>query len=198
MKKKPVNVNGIKEIHVHHYHRNVTVLEQAFIGMIASAIEVYKQESFGALIGEVHKKHYLVFDSYTFQTAKRTTVSVTVKKARQERLDNALKFFTKSKVLGDFHSHPEGPHYLSKWDKDEIVKGPSLVSVLVSIYRTSRHTPWTRNEDLSISGSLAKKYFIRISAFEADKQKGRVCPIKVVCPYLRKINKLKLYEQRIQ
>ena len=175
------------------FERNATITEQAFVGMIVSAIEVFKKESYGALIGEVHRKHFLVTDSYTYQTAKRDYMAVSVLRTRQLRVSRSLGLFTNSKVIGDFHSHPGGPNFLSEWDKKDLLKLCQGLTVLVSIFESDKERKWEFNTDLSISGSISKRYFIKMSAFEVDREKQKIYPIKIVCPYLRKFNKNRLY-----
>jgi proteasome lid subunit RPN8/RPN11 len=179
------------------HQRNATIKEQAFVGMIASALEVYKKESFGLLIGEIHKKHYLIVDTYTYQAAQRKYESVGITPQKKNRINNSLRFFSSSRVIGDFHSHPEGPDFLSGCDKTDTLSGNTELTILVSVYKTKTRHKWRFNKDLSISGSVGNTYFIKIVAFEANKKEKRVNPIKIVCPYLTKINKLKLFEKRV-
>ena len=179
------------------HQRNVTITEQAFVGMVASSLEVYKKESFGLLIGEVHKKHYLVLNTYTYQAAQRDYESVSITPQKKNRIDTSLRFFTPSKIIGDFHSHPDGPGFLSACDKIDTLSGKTELTILVSVYKARSRHKWKTNKDLSVSGSIGNTYFIKIFAFEADKKGKKVNPIKIVCPYLKKINKLKLFEKRL-
>ncbi|MBI2146932.1 Mov34/MPN/PAD-1 family protein [Candidatus Woesearchaeota archaeon] len=195
---------GIRRRKLEHYtivqpfgkRRNVTITEAAFSEMVMACLEVYKKESFGILLGEVHKKHYLVTDTYYYQEAKRTYDAVDVKQNRINRINSLLTYFSTSKVIGDFHSHPGGPSVLSGFDKEEILHGDTQLAVLVCIWPEKRQIPWRVDKDLSISGTAAEKYFVKIRAFEADTKANRVYPIKIVCPYLRKFNKLRLYVKK--
>lgn len=177
--------------------RKVIIQKQAFIGIISSVIEVYKKEAYGELIGTVDNNHYIVKNTYTYQTAKRTYVSVSVKTHRENRLNRTLSFFTTSKVIGSFHSHPEGPHYLSKWDAKQIKGTKPEIDVLISIYKTKRLRQWKTNKDLSISGTIGCQFLLKISAFERDKKTKKMVPLKIECPYMERVNKLKLYAQTV-
>ena len=53
------------------FTRNATITEPALLHLIVSSIETYKKETFGLLLGEVHKKHYLIKEAIPVQTAKR-------------------------------------------------------------------------------------------------------------------------------
>ena len=174
--------------------RNATIAQQAFIGMITNAIEVYKKECFGLLLGKKHKKHYHVTDTIAFQTAKRDYEWVNIKANRINRMNFALSHLSDEQVIGDFHSHPEGPDKLSPTDKSDLFKHLTTLTCLVSIYKTKKCEKWKFCDDKSVCGTIGSKYFVRIIAYEIDQKKKELSRIKVVCPYIRKINKLRLYK----
>src|SRR3989338_1795094 len=82
-----------------HHRRNVTIQEAAFSELILACLEVYKRECFGILLGEVHKKHYLITDTYYFQDAKRTYDGVDVKQNRINRVNKLLSYLSTDKVI---------------------------------------------------------------------------------------------------
>ena len=51
--------------------------------------------------------------------------------------------------------------------------------------------------DKNLIGDIGNKYHVKIMAFEYDKRKDNVYQIKIVCPFLRKINKLKQLTKKI-
>jgi len=174
--------------------RNATISKNAFIGMIANAIEVYKKECFGILIGTKHKKHYHVTDTIAFQTAKRDYEWVNIKAHRINRINFALSHLSDEQVIGDFHSHPEGPEKLSGADIEDLLKHITTLTCLVSIYKTKKCEKWVYCDDKSVCGSIGSKFFVRIIAYEIDHKKKSIDRIKIVCPYIKIINKLKLYK----
>lgn len=176
-----------------HRRRNVTIQELAFSEMIIASLEVYKKECFGLLLGEVHKHHYLVTDTYYFQDAKRSYDGVDVNQIRMNRVDKLLNFLSTDKVIGDFHSHPNGPMVLSGFDKYEVLHGETSLAMLVGIWPMKKEQPWKVHDDYSISGTIAGRYFVRIRAFEADKKANRIYHIRIVCRCLKKMNKLRTY-----
>lgn len=176
-----------------HHRRNVTIQEAAFSELILACLEVYKRECFGILLGEVHKKHYLVTDTYYFQDAKRTYDGVDVKQNRINRVNKLLGYLSTDKVIGDFHSHPGGPMVLSGFDKYEILHGNTDLALLVCIWPQKKCEPWHLNKDLSLTGTIAGKYYLHVRAFEADKKHNRIFPIKIVCPCLKKFNRLRVH-----
>lgn len=180
-----------------HGASNATLSRQAFIDMITNAVEVYKKESFGILIGVRHKKHYFVSDVIAYQMATNEYETVDVTTFRVNRINFALSHLTNQKVIGDFHSHPEGPDRLSATDVADLFKGTPTLTCLVSIYKSRKCEQWKRNPDNSISGSIGGKFFIRIAAFEVVHKKSQLRRLKIVCPYLKRINKLKLHKKAL-
>ena len=170
-------------------NRNLTLSEDAFISLVTSCVEVYKKESFGLLLGIMHRKHYMVIDTINYQSAKRGYVEVSVTANKVKRMNYVLKRVTDLRVIGDFHSHPDGPEYLSETDYDEIAKSGTPLSVLVVVKKTRKHGKWEVHKDLSVSGTIGNRFFVKILAFEFDGRE--IYPIKIVCPYVKELNKMK-------
>jgi len=175
-------------------HRNMTLSNDAFAGIISKAIEVYKKETFGLLLGRKHKKHYHVTGTYAFQTAERGYEFVNIKANRINRINYALGHLSNKTVVGDFHSHPEGPEKLSPTDREDLLRRPTTLTCLVNIYKTKKCEKWKFCEDKSICGTIGSKYLIRIIAYEVNHKTRSIDRIKIVCPYVRKINKLGFYK----
>jgi proteasome lid subunit RPN8/RPN11 len=169
-------------------NRNLTLSEDAFISLVTSCVEVYKKESFGLLLGIMHRKHYMVIDTINYQSAKRGYVEVSVTANKVKRMNYVLKRVTDLRVIGDFHSHPDGPEYLSETDYDEIAKSGTPLSVLVVVKKTRKRRKWEVHKDLSVSGNIGSKFFVKILAFEFDGRE--IYPIKIICPYIKELNKL--------
>lgn len=169
-------------------NRNLTLSEDAFISLVTSCVEVYKKESFGILLGIMHRKHYMVIDTINYQSAKRGYVEVSVTPNKVKRMNYVLKRVTDLRVIGDFHSHPDGPEYLSETDYDEIAKSGTPLSVLVVVKKSRKHRKWEVHKDLSVSGNIGSRFFVKILAFEFDGRE--IYPIKIICPYIKELNKL--------
>lgn len=173
-----------------NFKRNLTLGERAFISMVTSCVEVYKKESFGVLLGKMHKKHYMVIDTINYQSAKRGYVEVTVSDAKVKRMNYVLGCIADFRVIGDFHSHPDGPDHLSETDYEELAEGGTPLTVLVVVKKSSKIKDWVVNKDMSISGSVGKRFFVKLMAYEFDGRE--IYPIKIVCPYIKKLNKEKM------
>jgi proteasome lid subunit RPN8/RPN11 len=175
--------------------RNATISQQAFVGMITNAIEVYKKETFGILLGKKHKKHYYVADTIAYQTAKRGYETVNITSNRVNRINLVLKHLTDQQVIGDFHSHPEGPEKLSPTDVADLFSGAPSLTCLVSVYKSKKCQPWKCNADYSLSGTIGTKYFVKVIAYEIRHKENSLERIKIICPYIRKLNSSELYKR---
>ena len=131
----------------------------------------------------------MVIDTINYQSAKRGYVEVSVTPNKVKRMNYVLKRVTDLRVIGDFHSHPDGPEYLSDTDYDEIARSGTPLSVLVVVKKTRKHRRWKVHKDLSVSGNIGSKFFVKIMAFEFDGRE--IYPIKIVCPYVKELNKMR-------
>lgn len=170
---------------------------QAFIDLVVSALEVYKKEAFGLLIGRMEGSFYFVSDIIPYQSAQRSYEWVNMSSQRINRINFALGHLTKHEVIGDYHSHPQGPDKLSATDVNDLFKGMKKLTCLVSVYKKRSQERW-RHEDYSIMGSIGGRYFVRLMAYEVDRKGHIVHRINVVCPYLKRVNKSKLYRVRMK
>ena len=172
--------------------RSAFLSRQAFIDLVVSALEVYKKESFGLLIGRVGGSRYFVSDIIPYQSAQRSYEWVNMSSQRINRINFALGHLTKHEVIGDYHSHPQGPDKLSATDVSDLFKGVRGLTCLVSVYKKKSREPW-RHSDYSIMGSIGGRFFVRLMAYEVDRKGHIIHRINVVCPYMKRVNKAKLY-----
>jgi len=191
---KKKSAGGRKKRRIHH--RNVTLSKQAFIGMITNSIEVYKKETFGFVLGRKHRNHYFAADTATFQSADRDYEYVNIKANKINRMNYALRHLTNYELIGDYHSHPGGPDRLSNVDVEDLLRKITRLTFLISIYKTNRCVAWEYSDDGGVVGTIGSRYLVKIKAYEIDHKERIVHEIKIVCPYIRKINKYSLYKDR--
>ncbi|HLC19397.1 MAG TPA: Mov34/MPN/PAD-1 family protein [Candidatus Nanoarchaeia archaeon] len=173
------------------------VSRQAFIDLVISALEVYKKEAFGLLIGRTEGSQYFISDIIPYQSAQRSYEWVNMSSQRINRINFALGHLTNHEVIGDYHSHPQGPDKLSATDVSDLFKGARRLTCLLSVYKKKSCEPW-RHEDYSIMGSIGGRYFVRLMAYEVDRKRGIIHRINVVCPYMKRVNKAKLFKTRVK
>lgn len=187
-----LNVRGSKTPHIifnRHVMKSAIIRKQTFISMVVSCIEVYKKEALGLLLGRIENGNYVITDAVSYQSAKRDYEYVSIDVKRQKRVDNALRFLTKSRVVGDFHSHPDYIGKLSKHDKQELLEAEDgFVSITLVVKKTKTLKLWKRNADESTSGTIGNNFFVKITAFHVNN-KGRIVPVRIKCDSFKDINK---------
>lgn len=161
---------------------------QRLSGLLISAVEVYKRECFGLLIG--HRDHkagranFIIEHAIPFQTAGRRHKGVVTNPRAHKRIERFLANIPQTSVIGDFHSHTmwgysRAPSHPSSTD----VAGmqPDQVYLIVSVNDRLREVPWNYNDDGSLSGTSDEHYF-RLTAYTLnDSKETRRVPI--LCPY---------------
>ncbi len=166
----------------------VYVSQNAFWGLLISAVEVYKRECFGLLIGYRDRKRqdemFIVEHALPFQTAGRQHKGVVSNPRAHKRIDRFLRNMPHLSVIGDFHSHTmwgysRAPSHPSATDAEGMK--PGHVYVILSINDRLREVPWNYNDDASLSGTTDDHYF-RLTAYTLNGAAGpRRIPI--LCPY---------------
>lgn len=172
-------------------HRRLFLKRDAIVDMITAAVEVYKKEAFGYLLGHKHRKKYEIADAVTFQVVKREYEYVQISERSINKLNYVLSHISDVQIIGDFHSHPDFPDHLSEWDKRAIAREGSQVAMVVLVKKTNRKKKWHFHADGSVSGSLGNRYYVKMRAYEFDKKLKRVCRLKISAPYIKKIQLLK-------
>jgi len=169
----------------------VVLRKDALVAIIVAAIEVFKKECYGLLLGEKKRNLIIIKDAFGFQTAMRNYYSSSVFEFREKRVNNTLKYLTALKLVGDFHSHTNGSENLSDADKKFLRQaGSNYVSLLVVINKTRKTTPWKYNaRKKCLSGSIGRKFFVKIQAFVYDENADRVKKVRLSFPRKKELNK---------
>lgn len=154
--------------------------ETGFITLTLSAIETsIKYESSGYLLGYKVGKTFFVENVIPYQIARRTPDSIDVHPLKRRRIQKVFKNYMKYRIIGEFHTHPEGGIKLSMDDKEYIRDNNYELEIVVAITKGDGESPWDYAKGV-LSGSI-DKYFIQIAGW-------RVYPKKVVkqtlqCPF---------------
>lgn len=164
------------------------ISQNAFWGLLISAVEVYKRECFGLLIGYRDRKGpeemYIVEHALPFQSAGRRHKGVVSNPRAHRRIERFLRTIPQLSVIGDFHSH-------TMWGYSRAASRPSdtdvesmateNVYVIVSINDKLRGVPWSYNDDGSLSGTTDDHYF-RLTAYTVNAA-GETRRMPILCPY---------------
>lgn len=171
---------------------DVIIRANAFIGLVSSVAEGFKNEVGGLVFGDQYATSgKIVIDVVIpLQTAKRKPSKVHYHPKRTKRVQSLWDDLSPYWYLGSFHSHPEyrGKKYPptpSETDIDSM--DLRELEIIVSIWKKKRSEPLGYiKDDLRISGTVGD-YHIRIASWYKNKT-GDVVEQELFCPYLRVIN----------
>ncbi len=168
------------------------ISQNAFWDLLISAVEVYKRECFGLLIGYRDQKGpeetYIVEHAVPYQTAGRRHKGVVSNPRAHRRIERFLRNIPQLSVIGDFHSHTMwGYSRAASHPSDTDLQGmdPENVYLIVSVNDRLREVPWNYNDDGSLSGTTDEHHF-RLTAYTVTTARNtarepRRTPI--LCPY---------------
>ena len=158
--------------------------DKAFLSIILSCVEVYKNECLGVLLGFKTRGLIVVEYAIPFQSAKRTPNEVIPNWRRELKVIEVLPQLIHLEKLGYFHSHPQWGHSkgmakLSEADKDSMTEGD--LEVVVAINDAVRKSAW-RELTSGLSGTIGD-YRITIAGFYKRASDNRIKQYRVMCPY---------------
>jgi len=159
----------------------VYISESAFLGLLVSAIEVFKKECYGLLLGHRDKEMFIVDHAVACQKAERHSSWV---KAKEKSYKKVVKFFENLPnlyIIGDFHSHPkDGGPMLSSEDIEGMVE--SEVYIVIDIKEKNKDKWWGYNDDGTLSGTT-DNYFLKIAAYYLNNSTGKPKSADIICPF---------------
>jgi len=161
-----------------------TISEEAFLGLVLSAIEVYKRECLGLLLGYRLKDRFLIEYAIPYQTAERSHDLVDINNKYHRRLKGALEALHKWDFIGDFHSHPQyGPAKGNVSPSREDIKDvpENSIFVIVAINDRKKQQFFEENKDGTVSGVVGDHH-IKIACFYKEK-KNKVRSVPVSCQF---------------
>lgn len=153
--------------------------EHVFWALLVSAIEVYKKECYGLLLGYRGGGRFLVENAIAVQKAERHATWVKAKDASFRKILSFFRNLPHLDLVGDFHSHPNALPTLSKEDVESM--RPGDLSIVVEIRDRAKEQYWRYNEDGTLSGSTDDHY-LKVAAFTKDRR-GKVSPVEILCPF---------------
>lgn len=176
----------------------VYISANAFGALLISAIEVYKKECFGIVLGYRDGSNiYIMEHAISYQTANRRHTSVERNGRASRRMHKFLANLPHLSVIGDFHSHTgwgdlKGVGVLSTQDVCDMT--PGYVSIIIVANDKRRTSAWQYNGDGTLSGTI-DEYHFRIGGYYLDEF-SRAKRASIFCPYAIGFN-AKESQQRI-
>lgn len=163
----------------------VYISSNAFWALLISAIEVYKRECFGLLLGYRDSGNiYIVEHAISYQTANRRHTSVEKNGRASRRMEKFLANLPHLSLIGDFHSHTgwgdlKGVGNLSTQDILDMV--PHTLYLIIVANDKRRNSAWQYNGDGTLSGTV-EDYHFRIGGYYLDEF-SRPKRANIFCPY---------------
>jgi proteasome lid subunit RPN8/RPN11 len=156
--------------------------QEAFLGLIVSAIETYKKECFGSLLGYDTRNRKIIELALPSQVAERTYRGVEPDWKRLSQSKEILKQLSTLEHLGYFHSHAQydkkrSDTKLSSPDKESTKK--TDIEIIVSINDKKRTQKW-KIVKKELHGTISK-YQIYIARYHKNKT-GNIKKIPMYSP----------------
>lgn len=157
--------------------------KEAFLGLLLSAIETYKKECFGSLLGYITGKRILIELTIPTQVAERKFSTVEPDWKRLAQSKKIMSQHTAYSHLGYFHSHPQfgKKRYDTKQsEKDIDSMENSELEIIIAINNKLRSQRWNivRKE---LRGSVGD-YSIRIAAYYRNND-GEIIKYPISCSF---------------
>ena len=163
--------------------------ENVFVGLVLSAVEVYKKECFGLLLGYRTPEKYIVEHAIPYQSVKRGHNWTELRSDKWKMIQEVVKSFPKLDMIGDFHSHTmygEVRARVSLSADDIDYMEPHDLQIVIAVNENKRSRPWTLNFDRTVSGSVDRFHF-KLAGYYFDNGhrngNGRPRLAEIVCPF---------------
>ena len=162
----------------------VHLSEIAFTGMLLAALEAFRKESYGLLLGQQTKDCLVIQYAIPYQTARRHNSWVQRNEAAHGRMEKFLANLHHLNLIGDFHSHTSRAGHvalcrLSALDKQSLHN--QGVCLVLAMNPRVKYQPWRYNCDGSISGTV-EDFFVKIGAWHGGAN-GQASRAQLVCPF---------------
>ena len=173
----------------------VHIRKEAFLVMVWAAIETFRKECLGFLLGyppTAEKNFYNITDAVPFQKVRRrSNLEVTLSDRADARFKNFISGIDSvyPKYLGDFHSHSEWGNYtpmsdMSEEDLKQFAKTSEPLEFIIGISaRKKGRAVWELLTDGSVKGSFSK-FNLHFNVYTLVSEDAPVVPqrLRIVAP----------------
>lgn len=159
----------------------------AFLSIVSSAVETFKHETIGYLIGIKGENKFMVEYAIPYLTAESGFAHATIDLKRVQRINAILKKFSEGlEFIGDYHSHTvfgDNPASVKPSTSDLVSTSAGELNLICAINAKKRSAKWHENPHGSLVGSVGE-YHIEIGGYYIAKPNfGRKYQrVKVKCP----------------
>jgi len=159
----------------------------AFLAMISSAVETFRKETIGYLIGLKGENKFRVEYAIPYLTAESGFAHTTLDMKRAQRINDILKKFSEGlEFIGDYHSHTlfgENTATVKPSPSDLVTTSIGELNLICAINLKKHAVSWRENQHGNLVGSVGE-YHIEIGGYYVDKPGfGRAYQrVKIKCP----------------
>ncbi len=144
----------------------------AFLTILSSAVEVFRKETLGYLIGIKGENKFIVEYAIPYQTAESTTTHSTLDFNRASRINEILERLAQGReYIGDFHSHTvygKMPATVLPSSTDLLWTVPGDLSVICAVNFKKKSARWRENSRGILTGTVGA-YRIEIGGYYVAK-----------------------------
>jgi hypothetical protein len=159
----------------------------AFLSMISSAVETFRKETIGYLVGIKSENKFRVEYAIPYLTAESGFAHTTIDLKRTQRINDILNKFSEGlEFIGDYHSHTlfgANAATVKPSPSDLVTTSAGELNLICAINLKKRAVSWRENRRGNLVGSVGE-YHIEIGGYYVDKPHfGRSYQrVKIKCP----------------
>lgn len=159
----------------------------AFLAIISSAIETFRKETIGYLVGIKGENKFMVEYAIPYQTADSGYVHATIDMERVARINEILNKLSQGlEFIGDYHSHTafgESPATVIPSDTDLASTVPGELNIICAVNEKKRSVNWHETSRGILKGTI-REYRIEIGGYYVEKPTigRRYERIMIKCP----------------
>lgn len=163
----------------------VHISEMAFTSMVLAALEAFKKETYGLLLGQRTHRGLVVQFAVPYQTADRHTSWVQRNEKAHDRMEKFLENFHHMSLIGDFHSHIErrGQKALCRLSSiDTKALQANDVGIVLALNARQKYQPWKVTRDGFLSGTV-DDFFVKLGAWTRSNNGHLAAKATLFCPF---------------
>lgn len=169
------------------HHRDTYLSLPAFLTIVTSAVEVFKKEAIGYLIGIKGENKFVVEYAIPYQTAESGYSHVTINMKKADRINEIIKQLSEGlEYIGDFHSHTvfgTCPPKVIPSSDDLMTTVIGELNIICAVNTKKKSVKWYENRRGVLVGTVGE-YRIEIGGYyvETINLCRRYERVKIHCP----------------
>jgi len=165
----------------------------AFLTIVTSAVEVFKKETIGYLIGIKGENKFVVEYAIPYQTAESGFSHATINMKKTDRINEILKQLSEGlEYIGDFHSHTVFGESMAKVipSRDDLMTTViGELNIICAVNMKKKSVKWYENKRGVLVGTIGE-YRIEMGGYyvKAIQLSRTYQRVKIRCPAITGVN----------